>query len=198
MSGAPQIERLIDLMAKLPGLGPRSARRAALQLVKRKERLLVPLAASMAEVAAEVRTCRICDNITTSETCEICQDPRRGNGTLCIVGDVADLWAMERTGVFRGRYHVLGGLLSALDGITPDTLRIPALAQRVRTDGVTEVILALTASIDGQTTAHVIAEYLEGTDVEITSLAKGVPIGGELDYLDDGTISAALSARKAL
>jgi recombination protein RecR len=198
MSGAPQIERLIDLMAKLPGLGPRSARRAALQLVKRKERLLVPLAAAMAEVAEEVRTCRICENITTSEVCEICQDPRRANGTICVVGDVADLWAMERTAVFRGRYHVLGGLLSALDGITPETLKIPQLAQRVRTEEISEVILALTASIDGQTTAHVIAEYLEDTGVEITSLAKGVPIGGELDYLDDGTISAALSARKAL
>ena len=198
MSGAPQIERLIDLMAKLPGLGPRSARRAALQLVKRKDRLLVPLAASMAEVAAEVRTCRICENITTADTCEICQDPRRANGVLCVVGDVADLWAMERAAVFRGRYHVLGGLLSALDGITPETLRIPALAQRVRTDEISEVILALNATVDGQTTAHVIAEYLEDTEVEITSLAKGVPIGGELDYLDDGTISAALSARKSL
>lgn len=198
MSGAPQIERLIDLMAKMPGLGPRSARRAALQLVKRKERLLVPLAAAMAEVAEHVRTCRICDNITTSETCEICQDPRRANGMLCIVGDVADLWAMERAGVFRGRYHVLGGLLSALDGITPETLRIPDLAQRVRMEEISEVILALTASIDGQTTAHVIAEYLEDTGVEITSLAQGVPIGGELDYLDDGTISAALNARKGL
>ncbi|MFK7943392.1 MAG: recombination mediator RecR [Paracoccaceae bacterium] len=198
MSGAPQIERLIDLMAKLPGLGPRSARRAALQLVKRKERLLMPLAAAMAEVAAEVRTCRTCDNITISEVCDICQDPRRANGTLCVVGDVADLWAMERAAVFRGRYHVLGGLLSALDGITPQVLRIPDLAQRVRSEEISEVILALTASIDGQTTAHVISEYLEDTDVEITSLAKGVPIGGELDYLDEGTISAALNARKAL
>ena len=198
MSGAPQIERLIDLMAKLPGLGPRSARRAALQMVKRKDRLLVPLAAAMAEVAREVRTCRTCENITISDVCEICQDPRRANGVLCVVGDVADLWAMERAAVFRGRYHVLGGLLSALDGITPETLRIPQLAQRVRTDEISEVILALNATVDGQTTAHVIAEYLEDMDIEITSLAKGVPIGGELDYLDDGTISAALSARKAL
>ena len=198
MSGAPQIERLIDLMAKLPGLGPRSARRAALQMVKRKDRLLVPLAAAMAEVAREVRTCRTWENITISDVCEICQDPRRANGVLCVVGDVADLWAMERAAVFRGRYHVLGGVLSALDGITPETLRIPQLAQRVRTDEISEVILALNATVDGQTTAHVIAEYLEDTDIEITSLAKGVPIGGELDYLDDGTISAALSARKAL
>ncbi|MEM0989829.1 MAG: recombination mediator RecR [Pseudomonadota bacterium] len=198
MSGAREIERLIDLMAKLPGLGPRSARRAALHLVKRKDRLLLPLAASMAEVADKVRTCKICGNITISEVCEICQDPRRANGTLCVVADVADLWAMERSATFKGRYHVLGGLLSALDGITPETLNIPKLAQRVRTEEISEVILALTASIDGQTTAHVIAEYLEDTGAQVTSLAKGVPIGGELDYLDDGTISAALAARKAV
>ena len=198
MSGAPQIERLIDLMAKLPGLGPRSARRAALHLVKRKERLLVPLAASMAEVAEQVRTCNICENITISETCEICANPKRANGTLCVVEDVADLWAMERAAVFKGRYHVLGGVLSALDGITPETLRIPELAGRVAREEISEVILALNATIDGQTTAHVIAEYLEDTGVAVTSLAKGVPIGGELDYLDDGTISAALQARKAL
>ena len=167
-------------------------------MVKRKERLLEPLAQAMAEVAATVRTCRICDNLTTGETCEICLDPRRANGVICVVGDVADLWAMERSGVFRGRYHVLGGLLSALDGITPETLRIPELAARVRAEEVGEVILALNATIDGQTTNHVIAEYLEGTGATVTSLAKGVPIGGELDYLDDGTISAALAARKAV
>ena len=198
MSGAAEIERLIDLMAKLPGLGPRSARRAALHLVKRKERLLVPLAASMAEVSATVRTCRTCENITISEICEICTSPKRANGTLCVVQDVADLWAMERAAVFKGRYHVLGGVLSALDGITPETLRIPELAGRVAREEISEVILALNATIDGQTTAHVIAEYLEDTGCAITSLAKGVPIGGELDYLDDGTISAALQARKAL
>lgn len=196
MSGAPEIERLIDLMAKLPGLGPRSARRAALHLVKRKDRLLKPMAESMAEVAETVQTCNVCDNLTTNETCAICLDPRRANGTICVVGDVADLWAMERAAVFRGRYHVLGGLLSALDGITPDILRIPSLAARVRGDQITEVILALNATIDGQTTAHVIAEYLEGTGARVTSLAKGVPIGGELDYLDDGTITAALNARQ--
>ena len=198
MSGAAEIERLIDLMAKLPGLGPRSARRAALHLVKRKDRILVPLAASMAEVAERVRTCRTCDNITISEVCEICANPKRANGTLCVVQDVADLWAMERAAVFKGRYHVLGGVLSALDGITPETLRIPDLAGRVAREEISEVILALNATIDGQTTAHVIAEYLEDTGCAITSLAKGVPIGGELDYLDDGTISAALQARKAL
>ena len=198
MSGGAEIDRMIELMAKLPGLGPRSARRAALQMVKRRERLLEPLAAAMTEVARTVRTCRVCDNLTTTEVCEICQDPRRATGTLCVVGDVADLWAMERAGVFRGRYHVLGGLLSALDGVTPDTLRIPELSERVRADEVKEVILALNATIDGQTTAHVIAEYLADTGAAVTSLAKGVPIGGELDYLDDGTISAALNARKAI
>ncbi|MGD1926851.1 MAG: recombination mediator RecR [Paracoccaceae bacterium] len=198
MSGAPEVERLIDLMAKLPGLGPRSARRAVLHLVKRKERLLAPLAASMDEVVRTIRTCRICENVTTSETCEICEDPRRANGLIAVVQDVADLWAMERAAVFRGRYHVLGGLLSALDGITPETLRLPELAARVRQDEISEVILALSATIDGQTTAHVVAEYLDGTGCAVTSLAKGVPIGGELDYLDDGTISAALTARKAL
>ncbi|MEM9058987.1 MAG: recombination mediator RecR [Pseudomonadota bacterium] len=198
MSGAPEIERLIDMMAKLPGLGPRSARRAVLHLVKRKDRLLAPLAASMDEVARTIRICPICGNLTTSEICEICADPRRATGVIAVVQDVADLWAMERAAVFRGRYHVLGGLLSALDGITPETLRIPELAARVRQEEISEVILALSATIDGQTTAHVVAEYLEGTGCAVTSLAKGVPIGGELDYLDDGTISAALTARKAL
>jgi recombination protein RecR len=198
MSGAPEIERLIELMAKLPGLGPRSARRAALHMVKRRERLMLPLAAALDEAARTVRTCRVCENITTSEVCAICADPRRATGTLCVVADVADLWAMERAAVFRGRYHVLGGHLSALDGVTPDILRIPELASRVRAEGITEVVLALNATVDGQTTAHVIAEYLEGTGAAVTSLAKGVPIGGELDYLDEGTISAAMAARKAL
>lgn len=198
MSGAPEIERLIDLMAKLPGLGPRSARRATLQMIKRRERLLVPLATAMEEVARTIRTCRICENVTTSETCDICQDPKRANGTLCVVEGVADLWALERAAVFRGTYHVLGGLLSALDGVTPEALRLPELAGRVKQNGISEVILALSATIDGQTTAHVVAEYLEGTGCAVTSLAKGVPIGGELDYLDEGTLSAALNARKEL
>jgi recombination protein RecR len=198
MSGGSEIERLIDLMAKLPGLGPRSARRAALALVKRRERLLVPLAQAMAEVAAKVRLCRTCGNLATAEECDICTDPRRDPARLCVVEDVADLWALERAAVFRGRYHVLGGVLSALDGITPESLRIPELAQRARAPEIAEVILAVGATIDGQTTAHVIADYLESCQVEITSLAKGVPVGGELDYLDDGTISAALAARKAL
>ena len=199
MTGAgAEIERLIELMAKLPGLGPRSARRAALALVKKRERLLVPLAQAMAEVAQRVRTCRTCGNLATAEDCAICRDPKRDAARICVVEDVADLWALERAAVFRGRYHVLGGVLSALDGVTPESLRIPELAERARAPEVIEVILAVGATIDGQTTAHVIADYLEGTGVALTSLAKGVPVGGELDYLDDGTISAALAARKAL
>lgn len=198
MTGAKEIEQLIELMAKLPGLGPRSARRAALTLVKRRERLLLPLSQAMAEVAARVRQCTRCGNLATGETCDICADPRRSDALLCVVEDVADLWAMERAAVFRGRYHVLGGVLSALDGITPEALRIPALAERVRREAIGEVVLALNATIDGQTTAHVIADYLEGSGARLTSLAQGVPVGGELDYLDDGTLSAALAARKEL
>ncbi|MCL5776572.1 recombination mediator RecR [Limibaculum sp. FT325] len=197
MSGGPEIERLIELMAKLPGLGPRSARRAALALVKKRERLLLPLAQAMAEVADKVGLCEVCGNIATGPRCAICIDARRDATRLCVVEDVADLWALERAGVFKGRYHVLGGTLSALDGVTPETLRIPELAARVRAEGVVEVILAVGATMDGQTTAHVVADYLDGTGAEVTSLAKGVPVGGELDYLDDGTISAALAARKA-
>ncbi|MEE8456278.1 MAG: recombination mediator RecR [Limibaculum sp.] len=196
--GGAEIERLIELMAKLPGLGPRSARRAALALVKKRERLLAPLARAMAEVAERVRTCRTCGNLATGEDCAICLDPKRDAALICVVEDVADLWALERAAVFRGRYHVLGGVLSALDGVTPESLRIPELAERARAPEVIEVILAVGATIDGQTTAHVIADYLEGAGVEVTMLAKGVPVGGELDYLDDGTISAALEARKAL
>ncbi len=196
--GGAEIERLIELMAKLPGLGPRSARRAVLALVRRRERLLVPLAQAMAEVAERVTTCRVCGNLSTEAECAICRDPRRDLSAICVVEDVGDLWALERSGVFRGRYHVLGGVLSALDGVTPEMLRLPDLAQRARAGEVSEVILALAATVDAQTTAHVIAEYLEGTGVEITSLAQGVPVGGELDYLDDGTISAALTARKRM
>jgi len=198
MSGGAEIDRLIELMAKLPGLGPRSARRAALTLVKRRERLLLPLAQAMAEVADKVQTCATCGNVATAEICPICADPRRDPTRLCVVEEVADLWALERAAVFRGRYHVLGGVLSALDGVTPEALGIPALAARARAEDVIEVILALNATMDGQTTAHVIADYLEDAGVEVTSLAKGVPVGGELDYLDDGTISAALNARKSI
>ncbi len=195
MTEAPrEIETLIDLLARLPGLGPRSARRAVLALLKKREGLMVPLAQSMAQVALAIRDCTICGNIGTSDPCPICADPRRETGEICVVEDVADLWAMERGGVFKGRYHVLGGTLSALDNVTPEALRIPHLVDRAR--GAGEVILALNATIDGQTTAHYIAEALAPTGVAVTSLAQGVPIGGELDYLDDGTIGAALRARK--
>ncbi len=193
-----EIEQLIDLMAKLPGLGPRSARRAVLAMIKKRDLMLTPLSRAIAEVAATARVCLECGNVDTTETCAICRDPRRDDSVLCIVEDVADLWAMERASVFRGRYHVLGGLLSALDGIGPDELRLNRLLHRAHEPAVTEVVLALGATIDGQTTAHYIAERLEGADVVVTSLAQGVPVGGELDYLDDGTISAALKARRAL
>jgi recombination protein RecR len=190
------IQDLIDLMARLPGLGPRSARRAVLHMIKKRGALMAPLAQSLARVAATARECVTCGNIATADQCGICTDPRRSPAELCVVEDVADLWAMERGQSFKGRYHVLGGTLSALDDIGPDDLRIPALAARVRDGGITEVILALNATVDGQTTAHYIADALEGTGVAVTSLAQGVPIGGELDYLDDGTIDAALRARK--
>ena len=191
------LENLIDLMARLPGLGPRSARRAVLHLIRKRGLLLTPLADSMARVAETARECLNCGNIGTSDICDICADETRATGEICVVEDVADLWAMERAGVFKGRYHVLGGTLSALDAVGPEELRIPRLIDRVETEGITEVILALNATIDGQTTAHYIADQLDGR-VTLTSLAQGVPIGGELDYLDDGTITAALRARKAL
>ncbi len=195
-SGDGAIERLIDLMAKLPGLGPRSARRAVLTLIRKREKLLAPLAEAMAEVAATARSCIQCGNVSTSDICPICRDPKRDPSVICVVEDVADLWAMERAAVFRGRYHVLGGALSALDGVGPEELRIPKLANRAGEAEVTEVILALNATVDGQTTAHYIADALADRGVRITSLAQGVPIGGELDYLDDGTITAALRARR--
>ncbi len=197
MRGTTDIDALIELMAKLPGLGPRSARRAVLHLIRKRGLLMAPLADAMQQVAVSARECLNCGNVGTSDICEICSDEQRATGALCVVEDVADLWAMERAAVFKGRYHVLGGSLSALDAIGPEELRIPKLIDRVASEQVSEVILALNATIDGQTTAHYIADQLEGR-VTVTSLAKGVPIGGELDYLDDGTISAALSARKAL
>lgn len=190
-----QIEELIALLARLPGLGPRSARRAVLHLIKKRGQLLLPLAEALQEVGRDVRECLNCGNLSGGDLCPICRDERRRNGQICVVEDVADLWAMERAGVFKGRYHVLGGTLSALDQIGPEELRIPRLRDRIASEEVREVILALGATIDGQTTAHYIADHLSG--VEITSLAQGVPVGGELDYLDDGTISAALNARKS-
>jgi recombination protein RecR len=196
MSDNRDIDLLIDLMARLPGLGPRSARRAVLHLIKKRGQTLLPLAEVMHRVGTTARECLNCGNIGTSDICAICASEKRGNGQVCVVEDVADLWAMERSQVFEGRYHILGGTLSALDAVGPDELRIPKLIDRIAAEHVTEVILALGATIDGQTTAHYIADQLPG--VTVTSLAQGVPVGGELDYLDDGTITAALRARRAL
>lgn len=190
------IETLIGLMARLPGLGPRSARRAVLHLLKKRELLMTPLAEAMARTAASARDCTVCGNLTAGDICTICADPTRANGEICVVEDVADLWALEQSGAFRGRYHVLGGTLSALDAIGPEDLRIPDLVARVQADSAREVILALSATVDGQTTAHVIADALAPTGVALSSLAQGVPVGGELDYLDEGTITAALRARR--
>ncbi len=192
-----EIDALIEMMARLPGLGPRSARRAVLHLIRKRELQLAPLADLMSRVAATARECLNCGNVGTAEICPICTDERRANGQICVVEDVGDLWAMERGGSYKGRYHVLGGTLSALDRIGPEELRIPQLVARVQSEAITEVILALNATVDGQTTAHYIADQLE-TRVEMSSLAQGVPIGGELDYLDDGTITAALNARRKL
>ena len=193
-----EIEALIEMMAKLPGLGPRSARRAVLHLVKKRGVLMAPLAEAMRSVAASARECITCGNVGTADICDICRSEARANGEICVVEDVADLWAMERAAVFKGRYHVLGGTLSALDAVGPEELRIPKLVARVAEEGIAEVILALGATIDGQTTAHYIADALAPSGVKVTTLAQGVPMGGELDYLDDGTITAALKARKAL
>jgi recombination protein RecR len=190
------IEGLIQLLARLPGLGPRSARRAVLHLIKRREALLLPLAAALARAAETIRSCSLCGNLDTSDPCTICGNPKRDPALICVVEEVADLWAMERSGAFKGRYHVLGGALSALDGRGPEQLRIDALAGRAREAGVTEVILALSATVDGQTTSHYISERLAGCGVAVTQLAHGVPVGGELDYLDDGTLTAALKARR--
>lgn len=199
MADAPgDIEALIALMARLPGLGPRSARRAVLHMLRKRAVVMEPMAQAMARVAASARECRVCGNISDADLCPICASPRRATKVLCVVEDVSDLWAMERAGGFSGRYHVLGGTLSALESIGPETLRIPQLVQRVSDEAISEVILALGTTVDGQTTAHYIAEALAPTGVALSALAQGVPLGGELDYLDDGTISAALSARRRL
>jgi recombination protein RecR len=192
------IEALIALMARLPGMGPRSARRAVLHMLKKRAVVMEPLAQSLAKVAATARDCQVCGNISDHEVCPICVDQRRATGVVCVVEDVSDLWAMERAGGFKGRYHVLGGTLSALEAVGPEALRIPQLVQRVTDEGLSEVILALNSTVEGQTTAHYIAEALAPTAVAVTALAQGVPMGGELDYLDDGTISAALAARRRL
>jgi recombination protein RecR len=190
-----EIERLIQLLAKLPGLGPRSARRAALALLKKRDTLLEPLADALREAADAILTCEVCGNLDTQSPCAICSDTRRDPHILCVVEDVADLWALERAGVFRGRYHVLGGALSALDGVTPERLNVVQLLERVK-HSVDEVILAMNATVEGQTTAHYLMDILG--DMKVTRLAHGVPVGGELDYLDEGTLSAAFKARRAL
>ncbi len=196
-SAGPEIERLIQLLAKLPGLGPRSARRVALTLLKKREALLEPLGAAMRDAAAAIRVCDTCGNLDTVNPCSLCRDPRRDSQVLCIVEDVADLWALERAGVFRGKYHVLGGALSALDGVTPEKLNVSSLLKRVG-EGVDEVILAVNATVEGQTTAHYLMDTLAPSGVKVTRLAHGVPVGGELDYLDEGTLSAAFKARRGM
>ncbi len=191
----PEIERLFQLLAKLPGLGPRSARRAALHLVKKKDELLAPLAAAVATARDSVVECGICGSIDTADPCSICTDPRRDASTIIVVEDVADLWALERADAAKARYHVLGGALSPLDGVGPDDLGIDALVRRASGEGVSEIILAVNATVEGQTTAHFIMDRLAGLEVKVTRLAHGVPVGGELDYLDDGTLVAAIRRR---
>jgi recombination protein RecR len=192
----PEIEALIRQIAKLPGVGPRSARRIALALIKRRTALLDPLVQALTTASSSIRICTECGNYDSQDPCAICNDPRRDGAMVCVVEDVADLWAMERAAIYRGRYHVSGGVLSPLSGIGPEDLKIDRLVARVVRDGVKEVILALSATVDGQTTAHYIAERLAASGVVVSGLAHGLPVGGELDYLDDGTISAALSARR--
>jgi recombination protein RecR len=194
----PEIERLIQLLGRLPGLGPRSARRVALHLLKEREVLMQPLSTALADAARAIRPCSACGNLDTIDPCSICADSRRDTTLLCVVEDVGDLWAMERANIFSGLYHVLGGTLSALDGIGPDELNIAGLLRRVKEGGVREVIVATNATVDGQTTAHYLAERLVDSGVPTTRLAHGVPVGGELDWLDDGTLATALKARRAL
>jgi recombination protein RecR len=195
-AAGPEIERLIQLLAKLPGLGPRSARRAALQMLQKRDAVMLPLAQALAETAAKVKPCSVCGNLDVADPCTVCRDPRREAGVICVVETVSDLWALERASAFKGRYHVLGGVLSAIDGIGPEELNIARLIERARSGEINEIILALNATVDGQTTAHFLADKLAGTGVALTSLARGVPVGGELDYLDDGTLAAAFRSRR--
>ena len=196
MAAGPEIERLIALLARLPGLGPRSARRAALHLIKRRETALEPLTDALAAVRDTIVTCSVCGNFDSVDPCTICADEGRDATVICVVEDVAALWAMERASFLNGRYHVLGGVLSAIAGTGPDELNIPLLVRRAARPEITEVILALSATVDGQTTSHYIADQLARCGVTVSGLAHGVPVGGELDYLDDGTIGAALKARR--
>ncbi|MCP8885234.1 recombination mediator RecR [Devosia sp. XJ19-1] len=193
-NGGPEIEQLIQLLARLPGLGPRSARRAVLHLIKKKEQLMLPLSAALDRAVVAVKSCEVCGNVDTISPCSICSDARRGeSGILIVVEDVADLWALERAGVGQVRYHVLGGVLSPLDGVGPDDLNLDGLIGRAH--GYSEIVLAMNATVEGQTTAHYITDRLAGTGIKVTRLAHGVPVGGELDYLDEGTLSQALKAR---
>ncbi|MCB1485949.1 MAG: recombination protein RecR [Bauldia sp.] len=191
----PEIERLIQLLARLPGLGPRSARRAALHLINKKDELLVPLAKAMDLAAEKIVVCSICGNVDTSDPCLICTDPRRDPSTIVVVEEVADLWALERATAINARYHVLGGVLSPLDGVGPDDIGIASLVRRIAEGGVSEVIIAVNATVEGQTTAHYITDQIAGYGVKISRLAHGVPVGGELDYLDEGTLAAAIRSR---
>lgn len=198
MTASAAVERLIAYLGRLPGLGPRSARRAALHLLERRESHLEPLLAALAAAAESVRPCATCGNLDATDPCAICADPERDRATICVVEQVADLWALERTRAFRGGYHVLGGLLSALDGIGPDDLAIAGLVARAGAPEVTEIILATGATVDGQTTAHYLSDRLAGSGAAVSRLAHGLPVGGEIDYLDDGTLSTALKARRRI
>ncbi|MGE0044432.1 MAG: recombination mediator RecR [Hyphomonadaceae bacterium] len=197
-TGSPELERLIELLGKVPGLGPRSARRAALQLLKKRDQLMAPLAAALAEAAERVTTCTECGALDTMNPCALCTAPGRDDGLICVVAEVGDVWALERAGAFKGRYHVLGGVLSALDGVRPEDLRVAKLIERAGREGVREVIIALSATVDGQTTAHYLTERLQPLGVAVSRLAHGVPVGGELELLDDGTLFAAFSSRRLL
>jgi len=194
-AAGPEIERLIQLLARLPGLGPRSARRAALHLIKKRELLMAPLTTALQTALEKIEICAVCGNIDTQNPCTLCVDPRRDASVIVVVADVADLWALERAQAINARYHVLGGTLSPLDGVGPQELAIDALIARAHGEGVREVILALNATVDGQTTAHYITDLLQNTNVKVTKLAHGVPVGGELDYLDEGTLAAAIRSR---
>lgn len=196
VTAAPEIEALIALLSKVPGLGPRSARRAALQLMKKKDQLMIPLAAALSEAAEKVRACSNCGALDTQDPCALCAAPDRDDGLICVVAEVGDVWALERAGAFKGRYHVLGGVLSALDGVRPEHLRVAKLIERASLPGVREAILALSATVDGQTTAHYLVERLQPLGITVSRLTIGVPVGGELDLLDDGTLFAALQSRR--
>ncbi|MFD1788685.1 recombination mediator RecR [Sphingomonas floccifaciens] len=193
---SPEIEALTNALARLPGLGPRSARRAVLHLLKRRETTLAPLLSALAAVNERLETCGVCGNVDTSNPCAICADPRRDLRSLCVVEEVADLWALDRSRLFPGKFHVLGGRLSALEGVRPEDLAIDGLVRRIEAGGIDEVVLAMNATLEGQTTAHYVAERIERFPVRVTQLAHGLPVGGELDYLDDGTLAQALRARR--